>query len=193
MKKQILLCSLTGILSVALVYPHAAHALAPKPSQDSELLAQVCVGVVVLAVGGVVVMGMSRMCSSLNRPPPAHHTIPKPMLANMAANYTRAVTNSATTFNFDESAVESYDISALSTNASFQGPDGLPYQFYFNYSFRTSTNLSNWETNSVSGYVSPTWTLTQIGTNAMLAPRGYMPVFGAPSTGSAFFFQPLKP
>jgi hypothetical protein len=183
--------ALVVLVAAALVYSQRAESYPSKPGPDQELIAEGCVAIVVVGVGVVIVTSIKKLCDKINPPkkPSGHHPMPMPIPASAGVPYQGSQN---TPFQFDDTAVQCWDISDYSTNAAFHGPDGIPYHLYFSYQFRTSNDLRTWETNQVVGYVSPTWTHTSVGTNAVLIPRPYRPQFALPTNGASIFYQPIN-
>jgi hypothetical protein len=182
--------ALVAVIAAALVYQASSYPARSNDDDQEELITEACVAVVVIGVGAVIVTNIKKLCDRINPPkkPTGHHAVPQPIAASIS---TQTASTQGATFNFDDSAVTCLDISDFSTNAAFFGPDGLQYTLYFSYAFRTSPDLRTWTTNYVRGYLSPTWTHTSVGTNAVLTQRPYSPAFMLPTNGSSIFYQPV--
>lgn len=177
----LLLCASIAIQDVRAV---------PKdvPPQKPEWVGQLCAGIVVLVVGGVVYVGLKKLCNKC-LPPPTAPTNPP---ATNAPPRNSSFSSAAPLFEFDDSAMSVYDISQYSaTNAALHGPDGYPYLKQFTYKFRYSTNAVNWITNSIVGYVSPTLIHATCNGESAIYSRQSFPTFSVGGSGNAGFFQPV--
>lgn len=168
MKKLI---AITMALLMATVNLSVADIAPANPPPGNQPALVECVLFVVVVAGGLyVAYKLRQLCNRVM--PPANPPPPPPPNQTNAPPIKGASMISTVEINGHSAFVmgdiwEVFDI----TGAKHAGPDGLEYNQFFVIPFQTSTNLNQWQTHTLTGWLSPTYVLIQCGSSVSISSR----------------------
>jgi len=182
-RNKTVLSLVAGGLVCLMAAPNAS-AWYPKPPPSKDAATQIVAGIAVIVVGAFVYVGLRSLCKRLLTPKKAEAQPDNPPGTNSVA----IVGPIQQCLPFDDAAITATDISDYATNSAFTSPDGSKYAVTYEMRFRFSTDLSNWTTNKITGWLSQQTHLVSCAGQTVSCPIYQTPLIdlGLPKSDKVF-------
>ena len=152
--KKTIVRTVTGLTIIALLLNPQPKA---KAQSNPKVIAEFCVGLVVVAVGAIVIYKLCKVAKKLVPPVTPPTPPPPPTNAPPATNHFAFQASSDTplpVLNLGGDEGEVYDISS----SGLLDPDGNRFVYLYVLTLMSSTNLGQWsEECTVTGWCSASW------------------------------------